>query len=347
MNPIIFPEFNLQLDIEPVAFSLFGRPVYWYGLIIAAGFLLGIIYAMLRYKKEGIDQNKVVDFLIIVTPISIIGARAYYVIFNIEAYSNFSDIFKIWEGGLAIYGAIIASFLTTFIYCRIRKIPTLRFLDVASISLMIGQCIGRWGNFINREAYGTMTSLPWRMEIYSTFYGRREAVHPTFLYESLWNLLGIVLLHFYSKKKKFNGEIFLMYIGWYGLGRAFIEGLRTDSLYIGISGIRVSQVVAALSVLISVILILICRRRLSAPLAPDVYRESFEAEQWLLEQTLKSKIKSKNAEKSNESSALSGGLSELSTTPEEKSPEEISSESVADIQAENSENDMPEGKNEQ
>ena len=179
-------------------------------------------------------------------PIAIIGARLYYVIFQWGDYREHPiDALKIWEGGLAIYGGVIAGLLTGVVWCREKKIPFGVMADVCAPGLLIGQCIGRWGNFVNGEAHGGPTTLPWGMTI-----DGQSMVHPTFLYESLWNLAGFVLLHFYSKKRRFKGEIALLYAAWYGAGRAWIEGLRTDSLYIG--SVRVSQLLAIISCIAAV-----------------------------------------------------------------------------------------------
>lgn len=263
-NAIVFPGLGLSFNPSRVAFEIFGISVYWYGVIIGIGFILGLIYAMTRIKHEGIKEDDFLLALIISLPVSVICARAYYVIFYSSLYIvdgkfDFVRAISIRDGGLAIYGGVIGAFLCAFIICRIKKINFLKLSDSVSVSFLIGQGIGRWGNFINREAYGGITDLPWRMEIYDFAVGARICVHPTFLYESIWNLLGALFLHLYYKHKKFNGEILLMYIVWYGLGRMFIEGLRTDSLYFFDTGIRVSQAVAAISLVTAVVIIIIVR----------------------------------------------------------------------------------------
>ena len=229
-------------SIDPSAsFTLFGRTFYWYGVIIAVGFILAMLYCARHCRRCGIEPDTLYDFLIWMIPLAIIGARLYYVIFQWSDYRDHPiDALKIWEGGLAIYGGVIAGLLTGIIWCRKKKIPFGAMADVCAPGLLIGQCIGRWGNFVNGEAHGGPTTLPWGMTI-----DGQSMVHPTFLYESLWNLAGFVLLHFYSKKRRFKGEIALLYAAWYGAGRAWIEGLRTDSLYIG--SVRVSQLLAIIS----------------------------------------------------------------------------------------------------
>ncbi|MDD4689712.1 MAG: prolipoprotein diacylglyceryl transferase [Eubacteriales bacterium] len=242
---IQFPGLGLEFNIERVAFSLFGKDVYWYGIIIGLGVMLALIYALYEARRVGFDTNALLDVVIYGILFGIIGARTYYVIFNITQYDSFWDIFKIWEGGIAIYGGLIGSLTAAYIYCKKKNQNFLLLLDVVSVPFLIGQAIGRWGNFVNREAFGGETTLPWRMTIYNEI-GKLVSVHPTFLYESLWNVVGIVVLVLYRKHKKFTGELFAMYITWYGLGRIWIEGLRTDSLMLG--PIRVSQLVALASI---------------------------------------------------------------------------------------------------
>ncbi|MBZ4644966.1 MAG: phosphatidylglycerol---prolipoprotein diacylglyceryl transferase [Petroclostridium sp.] len=257
MQPIRFPGLGLEFFIDRTAFTIFGLPIYWYGIIISTGFLLGLMIAIFEAKRTGLDPEIIMDVALYGTPAAIVGARLYYVIF----YGNLSEIFLIRQGGLAIYGAIIAALISTIIYCKIKRINVWKVFDIGTLGLIIAQAIGRWGNFVNQEAYGGPTSLPWRMEIYDAEAQARIAVHPTFLYESLWNLLGFVFLMWYRKRKKFEGEMFLLYAFWYGLGRFWIEGLRTDSLYWG--SFRVSQVVAAVSVILSIGLMISFRKKTS------------------------------------------------------------------------------------
>ncbi len=254
-------------SIDPSnSFQLFGHTFYWYGVIIACGFLLAVAYGYSRVREFGLSQDDLTDNLLFAVPLSIIGARIYYVVF-FGHYDSFWDMCKIWEGGLAIYGGVIAAVLTVFAVCRVKRISPLAMLDVASFGLLIGQSVGRWGNFMNREAYGYETDIFCRMGL--TLNGETIYVHPTFLYESLWNAIGFIGLHILSKKtmRKFDGQYFLCYLGWYGLGRVWIEGLRTDSLYIGTSGIRVSQLLAGLTFLAAVILLTVILR--SGKCAPE------------------------------------------------------------------------------
>ena len=237
-------------SIDPSAsFTLFGHTFYWYGAIIAVGFILAMLYCARHCRRCGIEPDTLYDFLIWMIPIAIIGARLYYVIFQWGDYrAHPIDALKIWEGGLAIYGGVIAGLLTGIVWCRKKKIPFGAMADVCAPGLLIGQCIGRWGNFMNREAHGAVTEAFLKMGLQDAA-GVVTYYHPTFLYESVWNLIGFIGLHLFSKKRKFDGEVFLLYVAWYGLGRAWIEGLRTDSLYLFSTGIRVSQLVAIVSFL--------------------------------------------------------------------------------------------------
>ena len=252
---ISFPLLGDWSICPPNSFTLFGHEFFWYGVIIAAGFLLAVAYCLHRSREFGIKQDDVIDCLLFAVPLGIVGARAYYVIF-FGHYDSFWDMCKIWEGGLAIYGAVIAAVLTILVVCRVKRISALALLDLTSFGFLIGQCVGRWGNFMNREAFGYETDIFCRMGL--TVNGVTTYVHPTFLYESLWNLTGFIALHILSKKTKrrFDGQYFLTYVLWYGLGRAWIEGLRADSLYLGDTGLRVSQLLAVAAAAVSVVLLL-------------------------------------------------------------------------------------------
>ena len=234
---ISFPGLGIpEFKINSVALNIFGLEIAWYGLIITIGMILACAYVLYRAKQNNIIADDIIDLAIFLIPIGIIGARLYYFLTSLDSYDSFWDVFKIWEGGLGIYGGIIAGAITICVFCRIKKYNILMFLDMVSPAVMIGQILGRFGNFMNAEAYGSETSLPWRMGIQRTFQGTPigEAiyVHPTFIYESLWNLIGFVIINCCYKRKKFNGQIFYMYFAWYGFGRMFIELLRSDSLYI-------------------------------------------------------------------------------------------------------------------
>lgn len=273
---IHFPMFGDDFIINPPThITIFGRNIYWYGIIIGVGFILAVFYALRRSKEFGLTQDNVLDMLLAAVPSAIVGARLYYVIFNSENYfgpGKWGNIIKIWEGGLAIYGGIIFAVIALIIVCKARKISALPMLDIGGLGLLIGQAIGRWGNFMNREAFGEITDVFCRMGLITN--NKVYYVHPTFLYESLWNIVGFVILHFISKKhRKFDGQIFTMYIGWYGLGRFMIEGLRTDSLYLGNSDIRISQLLALVCFGAAVILllkILVDKRGNFPPLAVEL-----------------------------------------------------------------------------
>lgn len=240
-HTIGFPNLGLEFTLNRVACTVLGKDIYWYGIIICAGFILAALYVSSRTKEFGITSDNLMDCLIICVPLGIICARIYYVVFEWSYYAEHpSEIIAIWKGGIAIYGGIIGTLIGLFVYSRVKKLSFASLCDLAAFGLLIGQCIGRWGNFVNGEAHGGPTSLPWGMTI-----DGGSMVHPTFFYESLWNLIGFILLHFSSKKRKFKGEMALLYVAWYGAGRAWIEGLRTDSLYIG--PVRVSQLLAAIS----------------------------------------------------------------------------------------------------
>ena len=262
MNPIVFPGLGLELNINRVAFSVFGKDIYWYGIIIACGFILAVTYCYYNAKRFGIVKDRVIDFILFADPGGIIGARIYYVVFYLSLYRNLDGSFNwgkaiaIWDGGLAIYGGVIAAIIILLIFCAVNKIKFLAFADLGSYGLFIGQAIGRWGNFCNQEAYGGPTTLPWRMGL--TVAGEYIEVHPTFLYESLWNLAGLAFAHLVLRKhRKFDGQVFLFYLSWYGLGRLWIEGMRTDSLYLFNTGIRVSQLLAGICFVIAGALLLV------------------------------------------------------------------------------------------
>lgn len=260
INVISFPNLGLNFTINRVAFTIGGISVYWYGLIIAFGLLLAICCGISESKKSGLDNDDFLNMLLIALPVSIICARAYYVIFNFDLYKNdLLSILDIRGGGIAIYGAVIGAALTVIIYCKNKKINIGTVLDILAVGLLIGQSIGRWGNFVNGEAFGGPTTSTLAMTIASGGSIVAKSVHPTFLYESLWNGLGIIFLIIYKKFRKFNGEIFCGYMVWYGIGRAIIEGLRADSLYIG--ALRVSQILSIILVLTGIILIIKNRKK--------------------------------------------------------------------------------------
>ncbi len=255
-SPITFPGLGIEIDPSQ-GFSIPGTQfeIKWYGVIIAVGVLLAVLYAMRRAKDFGLTGDDILNMLLVGLPCAIVGARLYYVIFEWDRFFGagipWYQFLNLREGGLAIYGGIIGASLALILYCGLskkRRAQMLPSFDIIGLGLLIGQAIGRWGNFFNREAHGGVTNSFLRMGIIEN--GQLIYVHPTFLYESLWNLIGLALIHFLSKKRKFDGQVFLYYIIWYGLGRAWIEGLRTDSLYWG--PFRVSQILAAVSCLLAV-----------------------------------------------------------------------------------------------
>ncbi|MGM9520916.1 MAG: prolipoprotein diacylglyceryl transferase [Oscillospiraceae bacterium] len=253
---ISFPMLG-DFSINPSNYITIGNfKIYWYGIIIAAGFLLAVIYASKRAKQFGLTPDNILDVIILGVPLAIIGARIYYVVSEWEMYAdNPISVLYIWEGGLGMYGVLAGAIIALIIYAKHKKLSILAFLDLVCIGFLIGQFIGRWGNFMNREAYGYETDIFCRMGL--TLNGETIYVHPTFLYESLWNFIGFLILHFFSKKhRRYDGQIFLMYLAWYGFGRMFIEGLRTDSLYIANTGIRKSQLVACVSFLTAAVLLM-------------------------------------------------------------------------------------------
>ena len=244
---ITFP--GLGLSMDPIReFSIGPMHIHMYGLVIALGLICAALYASRRAKEFGLTQDHILDGVLWVTPFAILCARAYYCVFQWEMYrENPISVLYIWEGGLAIYGGVLGAILGVIVFCKKRKISLWATLDVVALGFLIGQSAGRWGNFFNREAFGGVTDCFLRMGLYNTVTGVVEYHHPTFLYESVWNLVGFAALHFLSKRRQYDGQVALGYAAWYGLGRAVIEGLRTDSLYITGTNIRVSQLLAAIS----------------------------------------------------------------------------------------------------
>ncbi len=261
---ISFPGLGIDLIDPPrtLPFTVFGKEIYLYGVVIALGFLLAIFYVRRRVKEFGTNFDLVTDAILITVPIAIVCARVYYVIFSWDVYrDNPISALYIWEGGLAIYGGVIGAILGLILFAKFRKQKLTPYLDMMSLGLLIGQSVGRWGNFFNREAYGAeiTNSFFLRMGLIDKTTGLVRYWHPTFLYESVWNLVGLILLHFLSKKRKYDGQVFLAYLAWYGLGRVWIEGLRTDSLYLG--SFRVSQLLAGASFAVATGLMLYIRFR--------------------------------------------------------------------------------------
>ena len=263
---VTFPGLGLTFDINSTAFKIGDFTVQWYGVLIGLGFLLAIIYAMFSCKKMNIKEDALFDSVIVGLILGVIGARLYYVIFYPGDYyiKNPSAIFAIKDGGLGIYGGIIGGLVGGSIMAKIRKLKVSALLDIGALGFLIGQGVGRWGNFMNQEAFGSATDLPWRMVSENTEKIAHGGVHPCFFYESMLCFVGLIFLHFFTRKwRRYDGQTFLLYIAWYGFIRFFIEGLRTDSLYIPYVNLKVSQVVAAASVLVAVILLIVFRRKTS------------------------------------------------------------------------------------
>ena len=271
MNPSNYLDislFGLRMN-PPRSFEIFGLSIHFYGLIIACGLLLAVWYGCKRCKQFGFSVDDLTDGVLCIVPFAVLCARLYYCAFEWSSYKdNPISILYIWNGGLAIYGGVIGAIIGILVFARVKKIKVGAVLDLVAIGFLIGQSIGRWGNFFNREAFGAATDMFTKMGLFNRYTQSWEYYHPTFLYESLWNAAGFVLLHFLSKKRQYDGQIALGYAAWYGLGRTFIEGLRMDSLYWG--NVRVSQVLAAVSCFAAVAVLLYMAFRKHDPAALQV-----------------------------------------------------------------------------
>lgn len=304
-----FPGLGLEFDLQRIAFTVFGFPIYWYGIIIAAAFLVGAVYAMSRCRTFGLDADRVMDVILGGVLLGIVGARLYYVAFSWDTYKDdLLTIFNVRKGGLAIYGGIIGAVLGAVIMCKWRRVRLAPLLDLVAGGILVGQGIGRWANFVNIEAFGSNTSAAWGMTS-PTIQGYLQMhkadlnaigvvvdptvpVHPTFLYESIWCLLGFGLIAWYTKRRRFDGELALIYLGWYGLGRFFIEGLRTDSLLIGT--LRVSQLLALICFFAALIIFLLIHsriRREGDPTYMQLYVQTEEGQSVLAGEFYKKKDK--------------------------------------------------------
>ena len=307
-HEIQFPELGWKFNIDPTAFSVFGFDIQWYGIIITLGLILALIYALPRMKRFGLDSDRSVDAIIGGVIGGIIGARIYYVLMRWDEYKwDWKAIINTRQGGLAIYGGIIGALLVGLIICRIKKIKMLPMLDIVSLGFLIGQGVGRWGNFFNQEAFGTNTSsflgmtggtiqrtISDGMQLGGDMYENgldmlwEKPVHPCFFYESVWCLLGFVILAFWSKRRKYDGQIFLMYLAWYGAERFVVEGLRTDSLMLG--NIRISQALSAIIFVASVILqIVLYSRKKRDPESMPLYVNTEESHH-LIEESRRKKM---------------------------------------------------------
>ncbi len=257
MNPgnyTIISLFGLEFN-PPRSIDIGSLSIHFYGIIIACGLILAVLYACKRCREFGFSSDDLTDGVLCIVPVAILCARLYYCIFEWDSYKNDPiSILYIWNGGLAIYGGVIGAAIGVLVFGRVKKIKAAAVLDVVALGFLIGQAIGRWGNFFNREAFGAATDAFLKMGLFNQFTQSWEYYHPTFLYESLWNVAGFALLHYLSKKRQYDGQIALGYVAWYGLGRTFIEGLRVDSLWWG--PFRVSQLLAAISCFAAVAVLL-------------------------------------------------------------------------------------------
>ena len=252
-SSISFPFLGIEVN-PPRALELGPLTIHFYGAIIAAGLLLAMVYCCRRGKEFGLKEDDILDGFLWITPFAIICARIYYCAFSWDEYAaDPISVLYIWNGGIAIYGSVIGAIIGMAVFAKIKKVKLTAVLDLVMTAFLIGQFIGRWGNFMNREAFGAATDSYFRMGLYNTVTNAWEYYHPTFLYESVWNMVGFGLLHFLSRKRQYDGQIALGYAAWYGLGRCFIEGLRVDSLWWG--PFRVSQVLAGVTCIAAVALL--------------------------------------------------------------------------------------------
>lgn len=279
VTDIAFPHLHLYLENVPKTFSVFGFQIAWYGVLIGIGIMAGVFLAAHVAKKENVNPDIIWDFIIYAIVFSILGARIYYVVFSWDMYKdNLIQIFNTRNGGMAIYGAVIAAFLTLYVYCRVKKQSFFQIADICVPGLVLGQAIGRWGNFMNREVFGEYTDNLFAMRLPIEAVRSRDIsagiaaqivdgtnyiqVHPTFLYECVWNLTLLCIMMLYRSHKKFTGEIVLLYLGGYGLGRAWIEGIRTDQLYVMGTTIPVSQMLAIVLVVMAIVAEIVIRSRM-------------------------------------------------------------------------------------
>ncbi len=333
-NTVSFPKLNIELPVYSTAFSIAGFEIKWYGLLIMLGLLFAVIYCFKRMKSFGIDDDRATNVVFAGFIGAVICARLYYVIMSWDSFKDdLTSIFMVREGGLAIYGGIIGAVGVGFIVAKINKLRFMPLMDLVGMGFLIGQAFGRWGNFFNHECYGSNTTLPWGMtspriqaelaaeadtifNLTGVTIDPLQPVHPCFLYESLWCIIGFVFLHFYSKHRKFDGEMFLIYIGWYGLGRMVIEGLRTDSLMIG--HLRISQLIAGICVVVSVAAIIYMRNKIRVDGEYVFYKDTEESQRLIAETEEKYKL----AEQKNKSKKQSENNEEL--RPEDRILDETS-----------------------
>ena len=321
---LTFPELGLEFVLNRVAFSIGGWAIYWYGIIIAISFLAGSFYAFKRSRTFGLDSDYVFDVVLAGIIMGIVGARLYYVAFTWTEFDSFIDIISTRSGGLAIYGGLMGAMLATFIACKIRRVKLVPMLDLACGGIILGQAIGRWANFVNIEAFGSNTTLPWgmhgpaiehflranqsRLTALGMSVDPAQPVHPAFLYESLWCLLGFFFILWLTKRRRFDGQISLVYLIWYGIGRFFIEGLRTDSLLLG--NVRISQIVALLCVVVAGLALIIISSKIRRENDPEYMKLYVNTEEGQLilagkfyEKKKKGKDKAQNESESEDDAA--------------------------------------------
>lgn len=257
-NIISFPKLGITLNVNKIAFSVFGAEIHWYALFILAGFLLAVFFCTASAKKRDVNPDNLTDIALYGLIAGLIGARLYYVLFDLKSFHSFWEIFAIWEGGLAIYGGLIGAVISTLIYCRVKKLNFFKIADMCAPGLFIGQIIGRLGNFVNAEVYGQATTSLLGMSINGAY-----PVHPLFLYEGLWNLLGLIIMLLLRDKKKADGQVICGYFFWYGFGRLFLEGMRQKAyiLYLIDGVLAVSQLVSVILMIASVALFIILSRK--------------------------------------------------------------------------------------
>lgn len=325
-NTLSFPKLGWEFCVYDTAFNIGGLEIKWYGIMIGLGVIFAVFYCFRRMKEVGLDDDRATDAVFGGFIGGIVGARLYYVIMQWDSYKNdIKSIFAVRDGGLAIYGGIVGALAVGLVVAKIRKVKILPILDLTGMGFLIGQAFGRWGNFFNHECFGRNTDLPWGMtspkiaaelkanagEILASTgvtVDPSAPVHPCFLYESLWCVIGFLILHFYFKHRKFDGELFAIYVFWYGLGRFFIEGLRTDSLMVG--HLRISQLVAAVSVVGSLLAIIIARVRIKENGEYTFYKDTEESKALLAEAAKKDEeSERKRLEKKNKKSAKEETLS--------------------------------------
>lgn len=283
INNISFPNLGLEFSIKEIAFTVFGRGIYWYALILTTAMILGVLYVIWRARQQNISSDTIIDYALFAIVFGIIGARVYYVLTTLDQYDSFYEMIAIWDGGIGFYGGLIGGAIAVLAVAKYKKMSVMRMFDLIAPAMLIGQGIGRWGNFVNGEAYGSVemfeffgmkldisgaASLPWIMKIDAVNDGVSVSsvlCQPTFLYESIWIALGFVLINLYFKKRKFDGQILFAYLAWNGLGRMFIEGLRTDSLYVG--PFKISQLLGLMFVVGGTLMFFVGGRflKLSAP----------------------------------------------------------------------------------